>query len=257
MKKVNELLTQFAIENPEAAFPPHYLQRVMNAGARAYERQRQREKKAERRQCDVCRRQDPPSANRFMLCAGCGKRRYCSTSCQERGWREFGHKIICAPMSDFVCRVKPDCPVSERGYCDFCAETFCLDCEDDLRRCDDCGLYSCGSQEAHEFGPIDRICPRIWGCEACGKYYCPRCQVVETCVICDMDFCDFCGSNCSICNDPICDKCCDAREAKGLANLCAQCGDASGWELVDGRWVKRPRADDAAHDALADRVEEL
>ena len=69
-----------------------------------------------------------------------------------------------------------------------------------------------------------------------------------------MDFCDFCGSNCSICNDPICDKCCDAREAKGLANLCAKCGDVSGWELVDGRWVKRPRADDAAHDALADRV---
>ena len=39
--------------------------------------------------------------------------------------------------------------------------------------------------------------------------------------------------------------------------MCAQCGDASGWELVDGRWVKRPRADDAAHDALADRVEAL
>ncbi len=253
MDKVKKIMAQYlASENRETK--NSWVKKLVEDAGRAYERHRRQNQRVERRKCDVCERQDLTSAPRFMMCAGCGKRRYCSGICQEKDWRENGHKMTCAPISDFACRVTGGCPVSERGYCDFCAETFCLDCEDDLRRCDDCGLYSCGSQEAHEFGPIDRICPRIWGCEACGKYYCPRCQVVETCVICDMDFCDFCGSNCSICNDPICDKCCDAREAKGLANLCAQCGDASGWELVDGRWVKRPRADDPAHDALADRV---
>ena len=253
MDKVKKIMAQYLASEP-CENKNSWVKKLVEVAGRAYERHRRQNQRVERRKCDVCDRQDPTSAPRFMMCAGCGKRRYCSGICQEKDWRENGHKMTCAPISDFACRVTGGCPVSERGYCDFCAETFCLDCEDDLRRCDDCGLYSCGSQEAHKFGPIDRICPRIWGCEACGKYYCPRCQVVETCVICDMDFCDFCGSNCSICNDPICDKCCDAREAKGLANLCAQCGDASGWELVDGRWVKRPRADDAAHDALADRV---
>ncbi|CAH0365818.1 unnamed protein product [Pelagomonas calceolata] len=253
MDKVKKIMAQYlARENRETK--NSWVKKLVEDAGRAYERHRRQNQRVERRKCDVCERQDLTSAPRFMMCAGCGKRRYCSGICQEKDWRENGHKMTCAPISDFACRVTGGCPVSERGYCDFCAETFCLDCEDDLRRCDDCGLYSCGSQEAHKFGPIDRICPRIWGCEACGKYYCPRCQVVETCVICDMDFCDFCGSNCSICNDPICDKCCDAREAKGLANLCAQCADVSGWELVDGRWVKRPRADDAVHDALADRV---
>ena len=256
MDKVKKIMAQYlASENRETK--NSWVKKLVEDAGRAYERHRRQNQRVERRKCDVCERQDLTSAPRFMMCAGCGKRRYCSGICQEKDWRENGHKMTCAPISDFACRVTGGCPVSERGYCDFCAETFCLDCEDDLRRCDDCGLYSCGSQEAHKFGPIDRICPRIWGCEACGKYYCPRCQVVETCVICDMDFCDFCGSNCSICNDPICDKCCDAREAKGLANLCAQCGDASGWELVDDRWVKRPRADDAAHDALAERLAAL
>jgi len=257
-------LAQYAASKP-SELKNSFVKKLVEDAGRAYERHRRQDQRVERRKCDVCERQDPTSASRFMMCAGCGKRRYCSQICQEKDWRENGHKITCAPISDFACRVTQGCPVSERGYCDFCAETFCLDCEDVLRQCSECGLYSCSSREEHKFGPIDEICLDISLCGICGRSYCERCWDVVRCVICDMEFCDLCCSNCSICNDPICANCSDAREAEGLASLCAQCGDVSGWELVDGRWVKCPRAvvavakglreaDDAAHDALAERV---
>ena len=253
MEKVTKMMSQYCSSLPSEN-KNSFVRKLVEDAGRAYERHRRQDQRVERRKCDVCDRQDPTSAPRFMMCAGCGKRRYCSTSCQEKDWRENGHKISCAPISDFACRVTPGCPVIERAYCDFCADTFCLDCEDVLRQCSECGLYSCRSREEHKFGPIDEICLDISLCGVCGRSYCERCWDAVTCVICDTEFCDLCCTNCSICEDPICANCSDAREARGLASLCAQCGDVSGWELVDGRWVKRPRADDAAHDALADRV---
>ena len=252
MAKVKKMLSQYCASfNRETT--DSFVIKLMEDAGRAYMRHRLQDQRVERRKCDVCERKDPTSAPRFMMCAGCGKRRYCSGICQEKDWRENGHKMTCAPISDFVCRVKLDCPGGERGYCDYCAETFCLDCED-LMQCDECGLYSCGSEKEHKFGPIDGVCPWIWGCEVCEKHFCERCRPVATCVICDMDFCDFCCTNCSICEDPICANCFNAREAKGLGNLCPQCDDVSGWDLVDGRWVKRPRAVEAASDALTRRA---
>ena len=229
MQKVNELLTQFVLESPEAAFPPQYLHKLMDDGVRAYERQRQREKKAERRQCDVCDRQGPTSEARFMLCAGCGKRRYCSEFCQEKDWRENGHKITCMPISDFVCRVTQGCRAPERDYCDVCAETFCLDCEFFPRPCAECGLYSCGSREEHKFGPMDELCPLISWCSVCETSYCEWCREADFCHDCDNDFCADCRLvvTCNNCDKTICTKCSYGNEEIGIPHMCRDCVGAA------------------------------
>ena len=121
--------------------------------SRAVNRRRRKERRIARRKCDVCQRADPVSSPRFLLCAGCGKRRYCS-ELPEIGLARNGHKATCALVSEFECRVTPDCPVSERDYCDWCAETFCMDCEvGRIAPCANCGRFSCGSMKEHSYGP--------------------------------------------------------------------------------------------------------
>ena len=57
-------------------------------------------------------------------------------------------------LSDLNCRVKPGCHFGERGYCDWCAETFGMDCEvGRIAPCANCGRFSCGSTQEHSYGP--------------------------------------------------------------------------------------------------------
>ena len=248
MEKVTKMLSQYTASLPSED-KNSFVRKLVEDAGRAYERHRRQDQRVERRKCDVCDRQDPTSAPRFMMCAGCGKRRYCSQICQEKDWRENGHKMTCAPISDFACRVTQGCPVSERAYCDFCAETFCLDCEglDVLEQCDDCGLYSCGSQKEHSYGPIDGYCPLIYWCSVCDKFYCGRCRDVEVCDDCDTEFCSDCRLvvKCGNCKNMICTKCSQGNEEIGIPHMCRDCVGAA---------IPADQALYAAYDTLKARV---
>ena len=248
MEKVTKMLSQYTASLPSED-KNSFVRKLVEDAGRAYERHRRQDQRVERRKCDVCDRQDPTSAPRFMMCAGCGKRRYCSQICQEKDWRENGHKMTCAPISNFACRVTQGCHVSERAYCDFCAETFCLDCEglDVLEQCDDCGLYSCGSQKEHSYGPIDGYCPLIYWCSVCDKFYCGRCRDVEVCDDCDTEFCSDCRLvvKCGNCKNMICTKCSQGNEEIGIPHMCRDCVGAA---------IPADQALYAAYDTLKARV---
>ena len=79
-------------------------------------------------------------------------------------------------LSDLNCRVKPGCHFSERGYCDWCAETFCMDCEvGRIAPCANCGRFSCGSTQEHSHGP-GGPCSAVTMCDTCGISYCDECR---------------------------------------------------------------------------------
>ena len=198
----------------------------------AVRREERMERRIARRKCDVCQRADPVSSQRFLLCAGCGKRRYCSEHCQKMDWLECGHKAACALVSEFECRVTPDCRVTERDYCDWCAETFCMDCEvDKIAPCANCGRFSCGSLKEHATGPRGP-CPVVISCDTCGDGYCGECREeheifeVCTCDVCKTSSCGACGETtfCDMCQNNYCWNC---RAVESCANcykaFCADC----------------------------------
>ena len=173
------------------------------------------ERRIARRKCDVCQRADPISSPRFLLCAGCGKRRYCSEDCQKLDWFDNAHKASCALVSEFECRVTPDCPVTERDFCDWCAETFCMDCEvDKIAPCANCGRFSCGSMKEHTTGPRGP-CPVVIPCDTCGDGYCGECREeheifeVYACDVCKTSSCGACGETtfCDMCQNNYCWNC--------------------------------------------------
>ena len=201
----------------------------------AVRREERMERRIARRKCDVCQRADPVSSPRFLLCAGCGKRRYCSEDCQKLDWLECGHKAVCALVSEFECRVTPDCAVTERDYCDWCAETFCMDCEvDKIAPCANCGRFSCGSLKEHTTGPRGP-CPVVIRCDTCGDGYCGECREeheifeVYTCDVCKTSSCGACGETtfCDMCQNNYCWNC---RAVESCANcykaFCADCDPA-------------------------------
>ncbi len=198
----------------------------------AVRREERMERRIARRKCDVCQRADPVSSPRFLLCAGCGKRRYCSEDCQKLDWLECGHKAVCALVSEFECRVTPDCAVTERDYCDWCAETFCMDCEvDKIAPCANCGRFSCGSLKEHTTGPRGP-CPVVIRCDTCGDGYCGECREeheifeVYTCDVCKTSSCGACGETtfCDMCQNNYCWNC---RAVESCADcdkaFCADC----------------------------------
>ena len=198
----------------------------------AVRREERMERRIARRKCDVCQRADPVSSLRFLLCAGCGKRRYCSEDCQKLDWFDNGHKAACALVSEFECRVTPDCHVSERDYCDWCAETFCMDCEvGRIAPCANCGRFSCGSTQEHTTGPRGP-CPVVIPCDTCGDGYCGECREeheifeVYTCDVCKTSSCGACGETtfCDMCQNNYCWNC---RAVESCADcdteFCADC----------------------------------
>lgn len=235
-ERIRKLLSTVATEGPDAVVPLDY-EKLMHDAEEEHLRKRRRDRQVERRKCDVCSREDPVSSPRFMTCAGCKKRRYCSEACQKKDWVENGHKATCAPISDFECRVTPGCPISERSYCGHCADTFCTDCEGDVPvRCDDCGMYSCGSMRGHSYGPFDGVCPGVFMCDLCQGVYCTSCRI---------------AFRCDNCRDVICIKCAGLREGPTVCRRCAPSNaprDAGGrailspgknWRVIRGNWVRR------------------
>ena len=262
--KIEKLVTSIADANPGIAVRDHVKKMIADA-TQEENRKRRQDKRVERRTCAVCPRAEDIMAPRFLVCAGCEKRRYCSESCQEMDWLECGHKRTCAVISDFDCGT-PGCPMSERGYCDFCAETFCLDCEGQcdvpVVQCDDCGLYSCGSQKEHSYGPIDGYCPLISECGLCEVSYCERCRDAEVCDDCDTEYCADCRLvvKCNKCDKMVCTKCSNKNESlKSINDLPHMCSGCTVAVLREARaaLAERVEASNAAHDALDERVKAL
>ena len=87
-----------------------------------------RQRRILRRVCQVCVRRGPLSEERFPVCGGCMRRRYCSESCQARDWGGR-HSEMCALMAEKRCET-PACPGHILKRCDDCASVFCLICDD-------------------------------------------------------------------------------------------------------------------------------
>ena len=215
--KIESLVTSIADANPGIAVRDHVKKMIADA-TQEENRKRRQGKRIKRRKCQVCPRAESITAPRFLVCAGCKKRRYCSTECQEKDWLEYGHKRTCAVISDFDCGA-PGCPMSERGYCDWCAETFCMDCEGDqnliyIDPCANCGRFSCGSLQEHSYGP-GGPCPVVIYCDTCGGGYCGECREehddfeVHTCDACETSHCETCREMgfCSVCQYDYCRGC--------------------------------------------------
>ena len=230
--KIESLVTSIVDANPGIKFKP-YVQKMIPDATQEEHRKRRQGKRAERRKCQVCPRAEEITAPRFLVCAGCRKRRYCSESCQEKDWRENGHKDLCMALSDLNCRVTPGCHLSERGYCDWCAETFCMDCEvGRIAPCANCGRFSCGSTQEHSYGP-GGPCSAVTLCDTCGISYCEECRDeygafgVLYCDACGTSYCEDCRpmAFCDICQNGFC--CDDCRVVESCADcdtwFCADC----------------------------------
>jgi hypothetical protein len=226
------LLERIGGANPGIKFQP-YVKKMVAHATQEENRKRLQEKRIERRKCDVCPRAEEITAPRFLVCAGCKKKRYCSESCQEKDWLENGHKEQCMALSDLNCRVKPGCHFSERGYCDWCAETFCMDCEvGRIAPCANCGRFSCGSTQEHSYGP-GGPCSAVTMCDTCGVSYCEECRDeygafgVLYCDACGTSYCEDCRpmAFCDICQNGFC--CDDCRVVESCADcdtwFCADC----------------------------------
>ena len=229
--KIESLVTSIADANPGIAVRDHVKKMIADATQEENRRRRQ-DKRVKRRTCQVCPREEDITAPRFLVCAGCKKRRYCSTECQEKDWLEYGHKTICAVISDFDCRVTPGCQLSERGYCDWCAETFCMDCESyTIAPCANCGRFSCGSSQEHSYGPRGP-CPVMTFCDTCGISYCMECRDehgafgVLFCDECECSYCEDCREMtfCDTCQNAYCDACQDVESCADCDKaFCADC----------------------------------
>jgi hypothetical protein len=221
--KIETLVISIVDANPGIAVRDYVEKMIPNATQEEHWKRR-RGKRIERRKCQVCPRAEEITAPRFLVCAGCRKRRYCSESCQEKDWLECGHKDLCMALSDLNCRVTPGCQLSERGYCDWCAETFCMDCEvGRIAPCANCGRFSCGSTQEHSYGPRGP-CSAVTMCETCGISYCEECRDeygafgVLYCDACGISYCEGCRpmAFCDMCQNGYCDDC-------QVVESCADC----------------------------------
>ncbi len=52
-------------------------------------------------ECDYCGAEPTEGGNKLKLCSTCRRKAYCSAACQQKDWKEGGHKASCRPKKDF------------------------------------------------------------------------------------------------------------------------------------------------------------
>ena len=184
-----------------------------------------RQRRILRRVCQVCVRRAPLSEERFPVCGGCMRRRYCSESCQVRDWGGR-HSEMCALMAEKRCET-PACPGNILKRCDDCASVFCIVCEDgdhlnpcsmcDKASCENCwGVRYCSSC----YNPYCEDCRFVMHCGECFKGYCESCKMSGFCSLCKTPYCEDCRPTwfCSLCNEQFCDEC-------RFTSFCEDCGE--------------------------------